>query len=265
MFDRDPATAAGVPTLLRVSHGARAAVLRRCRGACEACGLEWPWLLYLFRIDEALPAAAANLLVLCGPCSGGRPGAFAPLLSQPSLRERLREANNRRSGSAKLTPARRRQLIATRGSCCEVCGVPGSERQLDVHHRLGVIQGGDDAEDNLLVLCFACHHELRPCPSGCGRWAKRSAPLCRHCETRRRLQDLYPTATWEEIKARLPSLIRSWPPGYEPRPAPAEGSPPAGSASLVLCPGLLVSVDEVREVDASGEHDLLRDPGSSDL
>jgi hypothetical protein len=206
--------------LLRVTAGARAAVLRRCMGACEACGLEWPWLLYLFRVDETGSAAAANLRVLCAACSSGHGGAFTPLLNQPSLRERLREANNRRTGTAKLTPARRRRLIADRGSCCETCGVPASVRQLDVHHRLGVFRGGDDAEDNLLVLCFACHHHLQPCASGCGRWAKKPATLCRHCATRRRLQDLYPTASWDEIKARLPALVRSWPPGYEPRPAP---------------------------------------------
>src|SRR5215471_1712332 len=209
------------PIPLRVSSSARAAVLRRCRGACEACGLEWPWILYLFRIDEAGPAAAANLHVRCGPCSTGLAGAFAPLLSQPSPRERLREANNRRSGTAKLTPARRRQLIAARGGRCQDCGASGSERQLDVHHRLGIVQGGDDGEDNLLVLCFACHHDLQPCNSGCGGWAKRTAALCRHCQTRRRLQDLLPSATWDEIKARFPGLVRSWRPGYEPHPAPA--------------------------------------------
>jgi len=206
---------------LRVSSSARAAVLRRCGGACEACGLEWPWILYLFRIDETGPAAGANLRVLCGPCSSGLAGAFAPLLSRPSLRERLREANNRRSGTAKLTPARRRQLIAARGGRCQDCGASGSERQLDVHHRLGIVQGGDDGEDNLLVLCFACHHDLQPCNSGCGGWAKRTAALCRHCQTRRRLEDLLPSATWDEIKARFPGLVRSWRPGYEPHPAPA--------------------------------------------
>ena len=205
------------PATLRVSAGARAAVLRRCGGSCEACGLEWPWLLYLFRIEEEASAAGANLLALCSRCSNSRPGAFTPLLSQPSLRDRLREANNRRTGTRKLTPARRRRLIAARGSRCQLCGVPASQRQLDVHHRLGVLQGGDDAEENLLVLCFACHHHLQPCSSGCGRWAKTPAALCRHCETRRRLEDLFPASSWEEIKARFPSLVRSWPPGYEPR------------------------------------------------
>jgi hypothetical protein len=205
-----------IASTLRVTAGARAVVIRRCGGACEACGLEWPWLLYLFRLDESGSAAAANLHVLCGVCSEGRGGAFAPLLSTPSLRDRLREANNRRTGAAKLTPARRRRLIASRGSRCEICGVPAGERQLDVHHRLGVFRGGDDDQGNLTVLCFACHHHLQPCATGCGRWAKKPASLCRHCETRRRLEVMYPASSWEEIKARLPALAKSWPSGYEP-------------------------------------------------
>jgi HNH endonuclease len=219
---------------LRVTAGARAAVLRRCAGACEACGLDWPWLLYLFRIDETGPAAAVNLVALCSVCSSGRAGAFAPLMSQRSLRERLREANNHRSGTAKLTPARRRRLIADRGSRCEICGVLASQRQLDVHHRVGILRGGDDAQENLLVLCFACHHHLRPCATGCGRWAKKPAVLCRHCETRRRLQSLYPGSTWEEIKARLPTLVASWPPGYEPRKASDSTRRPTVDTEVLL-------------------------------
>jgi hypothetical protein len=117
---------------LRVSAGARAAVMRRCRGACEACGLEWPWLLYLFRIDQASPPRAANLRALCGPCSANEVADCAPLLTRPSLRDRVREANNRRAGTTKLTAARRRRLIAARGGSCEICGVSGLERQLDV-------------------------------------------------------------------------------------------------------------------------------------
>lgn len=185
-------------TRLRVSGGARAVVQRRCAGACESCGLEWPWILYLFRIDETGSNRAANLCAVCSACSNGRGGAFAPLLSQPSLRERLRAANNRRSGAAKLTPAKRRRLIADRGGQCEICGVPGSERQLDVHHRTGILRGGDDSPDNLLVLCFACHHHLQPCAAGCGRWARKPATICRRCQLRLQLD--------------------AWSPGFERRP-----------------------------------------------
>ena len=205
---------------LRVSAGARAKAAERGGGACESCGLEWPWNLYVFLRDASLPATAANLEVLCAACSGTRDGDFAPLLSRPTLRDRMRERNNRRTGAVKLTAARRRRLIEARGSCCEICAVPGSERQLDVHHRVGVFRGRDDAEANLLVLCFACHHHLQPCATGCGRWAKKPNRLCRHCAMRKRLEDLYPGYSWEEIKLRVPGVTRSWPPGYEPRLLP---------------------------------------------
>ena len=169
---------------LRISPGARAAVLRRCGGRCESCGLEWPWTLALYRVDRGGRPTADNLRALCGPCSEGEPGPGPPLLGQPSLRDRLRARNNRRTGATKLTEARRRALVAARGGRCEACGVPGGVRQLHVHHRLGVFRGGDDDEANLMVLCFACHHHLRPCAAGCGGWAKRPASLCRTCTTR---------------------------------------------------------------------------------
>jgi 5-methylcytosine-specific restriction endonuclease McrA len=175
---------------LRVGGGARAVVLRRCGGACEACGLEWPWHLYLFLIDESLPARAGNLRVLCGACSAGMQGSFSPLLTELSLRERLRTANNLRTGATKLTESRRRKLIEARGGCCEICGVPGTERQLQVHHRLAVLRGGDDSERNLLVLCFACHHQVQPCANACGHWVKKTHRVCRHCQTEQRLAEL---------------------------------------------------------------------------
>ncbi|HKV88645.1 MAG TPA: HNH endonuclease signature motif containing protein [Candidatus Dormibacteraeota bacterium] len=203
---------------LKVSAGARRVALRRSGGACEGCGLEWPWTLYLFRIDDVLAAAASNLTVLCPSCSSGRVGPFAPLVLEPTLRERLRGANNRRTGAVSLTPARRKRLVAARGSRCEICAVPAGERQLDVHHRLGILRGGDDDEANLMVLCFVCHHHLQQCGTGCGRWARKPASICRHCETRHRLERRYPNATWDEIKARFPALMAGWPPGYEPRP-----------------------------------------------
>jgi hypothetical protein len=202
---------------LVVNGGARAKAARRSGGACERCGLEWPWNLYVFLRDESGPAIADNLEVLCAACSGSRAGAFAALLSRPTLRERMRERNNRRTGAAKLTAARRKRLVEERGSACEICGVPGTEMKLEVHHRVAVLRGGDDAESNLLVLCFACHHHLQPCATGCGRWAKKPKRLCRFCAMRKRLEELYRDASWEEIKLRMPALASTWPAGYEPR------------------------------------------------
>jgi HNH endonuclease len=191
---------------LLVGGGARAVVLRRCQEACEGCGLAWPWALYLFRVDETGAAASANLVALCGSCAGDRSGAFAPLLSERSLRERMRAVNNKRTGAPTLTAARRKALVAARGGRCEICGVDGAQRQLDVHHRLGLLQGGDDSDANLMVLCIACHHHLQPCANGCGRWARKPATVCTRCRVRRRLEELYPGLSWEEIKTRHRSL-----------------------------------------------------------
>lgn len=176
---------------LTVGGGARAVVLRRTGGACEDCGLEWPWATYLFLVDESGPARASNLRSLCWRCSEGREGRFASLVPELSLRARLQVANNLRTGAVKLTPARRLRLIAQRGGCCEICGVPAEERQLQVHHRQPVLRGGDDSDANLLVLCFACHHHLQPCARGCGHWTKKPNTVCRHCWTRARLDELY--------------------------------------------------------------------------
>lgn len=167
--------------------GARAVVMRRSRASCEQCGLEWPWALYLFQVKTSGAATSSNLVALCGACSRDRDGPFAPLLSEPTLRERMRAANNRRSGAIPLTAARRRRLIADRGGCCEICGISGTGRQLEVHHRVGILRGGDDSEANLLVLCFACHHHLQPCAAGCGRWARKPATVCRRCQEQTRL------------------------------------------------------------------------------
>ena len=221
---------------IAVAAGVRATVERRCGAACESCGFAWPWVLDLFRVREDGANTAANLIALCPRCSDGRVGPCTPLVAQRGLRDRMRIANNRRAAVEPLTPARRRALIASRGGGCEVCGVSGSVRSLEVHHLVAVLQGGHDGEDNLQVLCFACHREVQPCLTGCGAWAKKPRQLCRHCLTRKRLEDLMPEAPWEEIKARYPSFVAQWKPGYEPNALPRpnhDRQASAGSNSLV--------------------------------
>ena len=203
---------------LRLAPGVRIALERRCAGACESCGLEWPWALYVFRVDHAGKCTTANLVVLCGACSVGRDDDFAPMVGARSTRDRLLTAANRRAGVQPLTASRRRALIAARGGACEVCGATGAERVLQVHHRRAVLQGGDDSEENLQVLCFACHHRLQPCATGCGAWASKRVGVCRNCQMRKALERLMPEATWEEVKARYPGFVQQWKPDYEPLP-----------------------------------------------
>lgn len=195
----------------------RRAVEQRSRGACERCGLEWPWALRFFRVSEDGPDRADNLVALCLRCSDGQPGPSTPMIGERTDRVKLRDANNARAGVAPLTDSRRRALIAARGGCCEVCGSSGGERPLEVHHRIAVLDGGHDGQENLQVLCFACHRDLRPCITGCGAWTRRRTGLCQYCLTRKLLEDLIPQATWEDIKRRFPGFVRQWKPGYEPR------------------------------------------------
>ena len=203
---------------LRIAPSVRIALERRCAGACESCGLEWRWALYVFMADEGAGCTAANLRVLCGKCSSTFEGEFAPFVGTRSTRDRLLTANNRRAGVQPLTASRRRALIAARGDACEVCGASAKERVLQVHHRLAVLQGGDDGEENLQVLCFACHHHLQPCATGCGAWANERFGVCRNCQMRQTLEKLMPDSTWEEIKARYPGFVQQWKPDYEPLP-----------------------------------------------
>ena len=187
---------------LPLAPSVRASVARRCAGACEACGLDWPWALYVFRVDEAGPSRAENLTALCGACSIDRAGPFAMLVGERTIRAIRLTANNRRAAVRPMTAGRRRKLVAARGGACEACGIPGSERALQVHHKVPVLRGGDDGESNLMVLCFACHHHVQPCATGCGGWAKKPRTVCRSCVTRRSLEELLPDLTWEEIKSR---------------------------------------------------------------
>ena len=203
---------------LRLAPSVRQALERRSGGACEGCGLEWRWALYVFKVDRDLPATAANLTLLCGRCSADRAAEFAVYVGSRTTRDRMRTANNRRTGAGLLTDSRRKALIRARGNACEVCGVPAAQRVLQVHHRIPVLQGGDDSEQNLQVLCFACHHVLQPCRTGCGAWASKRRGVCQNCLTRAQLEKLMPGGTWEEIKARYPSFVEQWKPGYEPLP-----------------------------------------------
>ena len=202
---------------LPLAPSVRAAVARRCGGACERCGLDWPWALYVFRVDEAQPIRAPNLAALCGACSLDRTDAFCTLIGERTFRAIRLTANNRRAAVRSMTAAGRRKLIAARGGACEACGIAGSERLLQVHHKLAVLRGGDDGEANLMVLCFACHHHVQPCATGCGGWAKKPRKVCRNCSTRQALEHVFPSASWEEIKARNPGMVAQWKPGYEPR------------------------------------------------
>src|SRR5438046_5432617 len=98
---------------LPLAPSVRAAVARRCGGASENCGLDWPWALYVFRVDEGGAIRAENLTVLFGAYSLERTHPFATLVGEMTIRAIRLTANNRRAAVQPMTAGRRRKLVAT--------------------------------------------------------------------------------------------------------------------------------------------------------
>src|SRR5258708_30230402 len=103
---------------LPLAPSVRSSVARRCGGACEKCGLDWPWALYVFRVDQDGPTRAENLTVLCGACSVERTDPYAMLVGERTIRAIRLTANNRRVAVQPMTAGRRHNLIAVRGGRC---------------------------------------------------------------------------------------------------------------------------------------------------
>ena len=50
----------------------------------------------------------------------------------------------------------RNRTIKQRGSRCECCGQTG---YVELHHLVEVIDGGDNSDSNLRLLCYPCHQK----------------------------------------------------------------------------------------------------------
>ena len=206
---------------LRLAPSVRVALERRCAGACEACRLDWRWALYVFKVGCATGGASCTPVATAAVNAASSPSAALG----PCLLEDVDGSGDdhgfepvRGDGADAVAQDRRKALIAARGAACEICGASAAERVLQVHHRLAVLMGGDDREDNLQVLCFACHHRLQRCATGCGAWSGKRLGVCQNCLTRHALERLMPDATWHDIKERFPGFVAQWKPGYEPLP-----------------------------------------------
>ena len=71
--------------------------------------------------------------------------------------------------TAEYQQRRRRLLDAQRWRCAE-CGRAG---RLELHHRIAVEHGGDDADANLIGLCRPCHFRAHDRGPGIDRTAWR--------------------------------------------------------------------------------------------
>ena len=68
------------------------------------------------------------------------------------LSHRLGQPNYERNVSSKT----KQEVKSRDGNCCLVCG---STVQLEVDHRIALMNGGDNSVDNLGTLCDSCHNE----------------------------------------------------------------------------------------------------------
>ena len=60
----------------------------------------------------------------------------------------------RNSASQELA---RKRIIKNRGNKCQNCGYPG---YVELHHIEKVVDGGNNNDDNVLLLCEKCHAEV---------------------------------------------------------------------------------------------------------
>lgn len=61
----------------------------------------------------------------------------------------------------KISKIRREQNVIrkTMITSDSVCGKCGSKEDLEIHHMLPVVLGGDNDDRNLIILCHDCHHQ----------------------------------------------------------------------------------------------------------
>lgn len=65
-----------------------------------------------------------------------------------------------RSDELRYALRRRREYFLERASfCCEKCGSMG---ELHLHHKKHLVDGGDNSEENIAVLCRQCHSSEHP-------------------------------------------------------------------------------------------------------
>jgi len=76
--------------------------------------------------------------------------------------QQLRQKRPRRKLNAEEFTVLRHGVLERDGWRCQHCG---SSKNLDVHHLAKRSKLGDDALDNLITLCVACHQEQHHFPN----------------------------------------------------------------------------------------------------
>lgn len=75
----------------------------------------------------------------------------------PEFHIQTTHKTNRKNQKIRTEQTRLRKVMITPNSCCGKCGCKDN---LEIHHMLPVVLGGDNNDDNLLILCSDCHHKV---------------------------------------------------------------------------------------------------------
>jgi len=110
-------------------------------------------LAYLAKTDEEYNWLVSNQNK---PMSSRR---ILQILTQyfPEFHIQKSHKQNRKNQKIRTEQTRLRKVMITPDSCCGKCG---SKDNLEIHHMLPVILGGDNIDDNLLILCRDCHQKV---------------------------------------------------------------------------------------------------------
>ena len=75
----------------------------------------------------------------------------------PEFHIQTTHKTNRKNQKIRTEQNRLREVMITPDSHCGKCG---SKDNLEIHHMLPVVLGGDNIDDNLLILCRDCHQKV---------------------------------------------------------------------------------------------------------
>lgn len=96
----------------------------------------------------------------CEDCGnrGSYRGPFARVkyLCYDCARARGKEKEKRIQEGTRLT----KKLIEKRGRSCEQCGRACGKGELHGHHKIQLADGGENTEENIILLCKDCHRQL---------------------------------------------------------------------------------------------------------
>ena len=93
-------------------------------------------------LEASTPTPVKRFATVEAYFSNGNPN---PLSHRRGLRNHERDVSERTKKEVKKRD----------GGCCLVCG---SKRDLEVNHKIALMNGGDNSKDNLGTLCDSCHN-----------------------------------------------------------------------------------------------------------